>query len=41
MDIADAKMTPISAEILKTEKGKSTGPIGSINRKTIYKPNID
>ena len=41
MDIADAKMTPISAEIIKTEKGKSTGPIGSINRKTIYKPNIE
>lgn len=41
MDIADAKLTPISAEVVKTEKGKSTGPIGSINRKTIYKPNID
>lgn len=41
MDIADAKMTPISAEIIKTEKGKSTGPIGSISRKTIYKPNIE
>ncbi len=40
MDITDAKMTPISAEVVKTEKGKSTGPIGSINRKTIYKPKL-
>lgn len=40
MDLADAKMTAISTEIVKTEKGKSSGPIGSINRKTIYRPNI-
>ncbi len=40
MDLADAKMTAISAEIVKTEKGKLTGPIGSINRKTIYRPNL-
>lgn len=40
IDLADAKMAPISAEIIKTEKGKSTGPIGSIGRKTIYRPKI-
>lgn len=41
MDLADAKMTSISAEVVKTEKGKSTGPIGSINRKTIYRSNLN
>lgn len=40
MDLTDAKMTAISTEIEKTEKGKCTGPIGSINRKCIYKPNL-
>lgn len=40
MDLADAKMTAVSAEVVKTEKGKSTGPIGSIGRKTIYRANI-
>ncbi len=40
MDLADAKMAPISAEVMKTEKGKSTGPIGSVGRKTIYRPKI-
>lgn len=40
MDIADAKMAPIAAEVIKVEKGKSTGPIGSIGRRTIYRPEI-
>lgn len=40
MDLADAKMTAVSSEVIKTEKGKLTGPIGSIGRKTIYRANI-
>lgn len=40
MDLADAKMTAVSAEVVKTEPGKMTGPIGSINRKMIYRPKL-
>ncbi len=40
MDLADAKMTAVSTEVVKTEKGKSTGPIGSIGRKTIYRADL-
>ncbi|MGM9899112.1 MAG: 3'-5' exoribonuclease YhaM family protein [Bacilli bacterium] len=40
MDLADAKMAAISAEVVKTEKGKSTNPVGSIGRKAIYRPEI-
>ena len=41
IDLADSKMAPISAEVLKTKKGTSSAPIASLGRKTIYVPNID
>lgn len=41
IDLTDSKMAPISAEVLKTEKGKSSAPIASLNRKSIYIPKID
>lgn len=40
IDLADSKMAPISAEVLKTAKGSSSGPITSLSRKSIYVPNI-
>ena len=40
IDLADAKLAPISAEVLKTQKGNSTAPIASLNRKSVYVPNI-
>lgn len=41
IDLMDAKMAAISPEVVKTPKGSSTSPIGSIGRKAIYVPNID
>lgn len=41
IDLTDSKMAPISAEVLKTEKGKSSAPIVSLNRKSIYVPKIN
>lgn len=41
IDLADSKMAPISAEVLKTKKGTSSAPIASLGRKSIYVPNID
>lgn len=41
IDLTDSKMAPISAEVLKTEKGKSSAPIASLNRKSIYVPKLD
>lgn len=41
IDLADSKMAPISAEVLKTTKGTSSAPIASLGRKTIYVPNIE
>ena len=40
IDLAAAKLAPISAEVLKTQKGNSTAPIASLNRKSVYVPNI-
>lgn len=40
IDLADSKLAPISAEVLKTAKGTSSAPIASLNRKSIYVPNI-
>ena len=40
IDLADSKMAPISAEILKTQKGAYSSPITSLNRKSIYVPNL-
>ena len=40
IDLIDSKMAPISAEVLRTEHGKSTAPIASLNRKSIYVPKI-
>ncbi len=41
MDLCDSKLAPISSEVMKTKKGNSTVPITSLNRKTIYVPNIE
>ena len=41
IDLADSKMAPISAEVLKTKKGTSSAPIASLGRKSIYVPNIE
>ena len=41
IDLADSKMAPISAEVLKTKKGTSSAPIASLSRKSIYVPNIE
>ena len=41
IDLADSKMAPISAEVLKTKKGTSSAPITSLNRRSIYVPNIE
>ena len=40
IDLADSKMAPISAEILKTQKGSYSSPITSLNRKSLYVPNL-
>lgn len=40
IDLADSKLAPISAEVLKTAKGSSSAPIASLNRKSIYVPNL-
>ena len=40
IDLADSKMAPISAEVLKVQKGSYTAPISTLNRKTIYVPNL-
>ncbi len=40
IDLMDSKLAPISAEVLKTQKGTSTAPIASLNRKSIYVPNL-
>ena len=40
IDLTDSKLTPISAEVVKTQKGDSTAPIASLNRKAIYVPNL-
>ena len=41
IDLMDSKMAAISPEVLKTKKGQSTSPIGSLGRKTLYVPDID
>lgn len=41
IDLTDSKMAPISAEVLRTEKGHPTAPIASLNRKSIYVPKIN
>lgn len=40
IDLMDSKMAAISPEVIKTSKGLSTSPIGSLNRKALYVPNI-
>ncbi len=40
IDLMDSKMAAISPEVVKTEKGTQTAPIGSLNRKALYVPNI-
>ena len=41
IDLMDSKMAAISPEVVKTKKGESTSPIGSLGRKPLYVPNID
>lgn len=40
IDLMDSKMAAISPEVVKTQKGTNTSPIGSLNRKALYVPNI-
>lgn len=40
IDLLDSKMASISPEVTKCEKGTSTAPIGSLNRKSLYVPNL-
>ncbi|MCM1513782.1 MAG: HD domain-containing protein [Anaeroplasma bactoclasticum] len=41
IDLIDSKMAPISAEVLKVEKGSATAPVTSLGRKSIYVPHIE
>ncbi len=41
IDLMDSKMAAISPEVVKTKKGQSTSPIGSLGRKSLYVPEID
>ena len=40
IDLMDSKMAAISPEVVKTKKGDSTTPIGSLGRKPLYVPKI-
>lgn len=41
IDLTDSKMAAITPEVVKTKKGTYTAPITSLNRKTLYVPDID
>ena len=41
IDLLDSKMAGINAEVSKTEKGTNTNQIPTLNRKTLYVPNIN
>ncbi len=41
IDLMDSKMAAISPEVVKTKKGQSTSPIGSLGRKALYVPDIE
>jgi 3'-5' exoribonuclease len=41
IDLMDSKLAALNPEVAKTQKGTSTGPIGSINRKSLYVPDIN
>ena len=41
IDLMDSKLAALNPEVSKTQKGSSTGPIGSINRKCLYVPDIE
>ena len=40
IDLLDSKMAGINAEVIKTDKGSNTNQIPTLNRKTLYVPNI-
>ncbi len=40
IDLLDSKMAGINAEVIKTDKGTNTNQIPTLNRKTLYVPNI-
>ena len=40
IDLIDSKLAAINPEVGKGQKGQNTGPIGSINRKSLYVPKI-
>lgn len=41
VDLTDSKMAAIVPEVNQTSKGSQTSPIGSLNRKCLYVPNIE
>lgn len=41
IDLMDSKLAALNPEVGNSQKGSNTGPIGSINRKSLYIPNID
>ena len=40
LDLLDSRMASFSPEVVKTKKGSYTSPISTINRKSLYVPNI-
>ena len=40
IDLMDSKLAALNPEVGKATKGANTGPIGSINRKTLYVPKL-
>lgn len=40
IDLMDSRLASMSPEVVRTEKGTSTAPIGSINRKSLYVPKL-
>ncbi len=40
IDLIDSRMASISPEVVKTDKGMQTSPIGSLNRKSLYVPKL-
>lgn len=40
IDLMDSKLAAINPEVGNSQKGSNTGPIGSINRKSLYIPKI-
>lgn len=41
MDLTDSRLASMTDDVEKTKKGESTGPIGSIGRRPVYRPDLD